>query len=132
MSDLAIGHTCFMPSCERVASSTWPLCGSCTRVLPIKYKDRIARAYAPGMTWESASGGMRKEIAAAYSWVLEAFGNPAEKHDPKRWERLVRWVREKDAARAAARATGEPIKKVPRCPSPECPCQECVVEYGCR
>lgn len=82
------------------------------------------------MTWETATGGMRLAIGAARAWMLEAFGAATRDKEPGRWERLVRWVREKDAARRAARAAGLPIPKTPWCPSPACPCQQCVVEYG--
>lgn len=41
----------------------------------------------------------------AVAWIRATFdGGPRERWDPGKWERLVRMVREKDAARARRRA----------------------------
>lgn len=124
-------HPCFMPSCDRIAAAEWAVCGACWRVLPRSMRASIARSYVVGMTLENRTPGMLIALSAARSWVLEAFGNVTrDKHDPSRWERLKRYVREKDAARIAARAAGVPLRPRPRCPSAACPCTECVDEYG--
>lgn len=127
----ADSHPCFMPRCERMASADWALCGTCWRTLPKTLRDQIARAYVRGMTVETMTPGMFKVIGHARAWIFQAFGDiRPEKYDPGRWDRLKRYVREKDEARAAARAAGRPIPRRPRCPSSACPCAECVAEYG--
>lgn len=118
-----------MPECKRVRPAEFAICTACWKVLPTEHRNAISRAFR-GMSHDRISGGMRLAIAAARAWLLEHFADAGKTPDPTRWERLVRWVREKDEARRAARSSGEPVPWKPRCPSPKCPCQECVVEYG--
>lgn len=102
MSD---AHPCFMPTCERIAHSQWAVCGSCYRVLPVAMRTAISRAFTPAMTRDDMSPGMRRAINESHAWILETFGEPdREKYDPGKWERLKRYVRDRDEARAARRA----------------------------
>lgn len=95
-----MSHNCFMPRCDRPADPAFAVCGACYRVLPEDKRFAITRAFIRDMTVETMTAGMRYVINEASAWMTATFGDePREKHDPGRWERLVRYVREKDEAR---------------------------------
>ncbi len=69
----------------------------CWRALPEDLRYGITRAYVRGT--EEMTAGLGKALAAAHSWMLATFGGQDKPHDPGRWERLVRYVRERDVRR---------------------------------
>lgn len=108
-------HPCLMPSCTRVAHSEWATCGQCYRILPPVHRKAIARAFAIGMTEETATTGLRNALYAARAWVLEAFGAQTKtEYDPGKWERLKSYVRDRDEARARRRASEQATDPPPR------------------
>lgn len=105
-------HECMMPTCARKADRRFAICTACYKMLPEELRMAISRAHIDGMKPDTMTLGMQHAIAAAQAWVLATFGGIEGKHDPGRWDRLVRDVRIRDEARAARRAT-EPAKNTP-------------------
>lgn len=98
-----------MPHCSRKVDDEWPLCRTCWSTLPEDLRYAVTRAYSRGM--EVMTTGLSKAIAAAHAWILETFGGDANKHDPGRWERLVRWVSSRDEERKLERAAAAKTAK---------------------
>lgn len=108
-------HPCFMPLCDRTADMKWAICATCFRTLPEDLRFAINRAFSPSMTPDNASPGLRIAINNAHAWVVATFGGVArEKYDPGKWERLVQYVRDRDAARRARREAAGPPPPPPR------------------
>ncbi len=105
-------HECMWSGCARKVPSDRAMCGEHWRSLPTNIQREIRGAYVPGQTMETWSAAYRLAIARFQSWFVATFGGVVDKHDPGRWERLVNWVRTRDAARAERRAT-EPASSKP-------------------
>lgn len=103
MSD-AKTHRCLIEGCGKRTNVEWAMCRTHYEMLPAELRIAVARAYVPGMTLEEATPGLMRALHDITAWIRSTFGAQNESHDPGRWERLVRWVRERDALRAQRRA----------------------------
>lgn len=97
-------HRCLFRGCAKNIPAEYAMCGQHWGLLPDEHKRRIRGAYSPGQSVATASGAWFLAIAKAEAWITETFGGQAKEPDRGRWERLVRVVRARDEARAAARA----------------------------
>lgn len=82
---------CSWPGCaKKVDAWRWG-CGAHWRILPTSIRDRIERK-------------MPDALHEAQAWIREAFGGEIkERWDPGKWERLVRFVHDRDAVRVRLR-----------------------------
>lgn len=103
-------HECMMPMCSKRADEQWAICGACWRQLPDNLRLAITRAFSPMA--QDVTIGLQRALGEAQAWMVATFGGQAKEHDPGRWERLVNYVRARDASRAARRAT-EPADNTP-------------------
>lgn len=103
-------HECMIDGCARRVEDAWAVCSEHYRLVPKQLANNLSRAYTPGMTLQSASSGLYLALGAANTWLRETFGGSDRKpHDPGRWDRLCRYVRARDEARARLReVTGAP------------------------
>jgi hypothetical protein len=101
---------CFMPRCERARDGRQAICGECYRALPNDLKQALTRAFHPtDMTLETMTGGFRYALNEASAWMLATFGEvQREKYDPGKWERLCRYVRDRDEARRVRNEAAKP------------------------
>ncbi len=98
-------HTCHWPGCKRAVPPKLWGCGEHWAMLPQKIKSRIWAAYVAGQEIsKTPSAAYLQAAAEADRWIRENFAGQVKDHDPGRWARLVRWVKERDASRAARRA----------------------------
>ena len=91
----------FWPGCaKKVDDWRWG-CGEHWHILPAGIRERI----------ESKVTGAELD---AETWIRGTFGaDIKERWDRGKWERLVRWVRDRDAARALRTATTVPQTERP-------------------
>lgn len=119
-------HQCLMPGCEKLVDARWPLCRDHHDLLPDKIRMPLVRAYSPGYTLADAPPGLYRAIAEALAWIQKTFGGKADERDPGAWDRLCRYVRDRDEARAqAAGREYKPIEWRPggSAPAPRSPPQ---------
>ena len=88
--------SCRWPDCTVGTASHHIVCDTHWKALPGFLRARI---YQTG-TFVDEHELLAVDIAA---WVRAEFSGVDDRHDRGRWARLVRWVRERDAARAARR-----------------------------
>lgn len=81
---------CEWPGCDkRISVEHWG-CAEHWRILPLDLQRSIAR--------DEPMARHR-----AQQWILATFGELEDEHDPAMWDRTVRMVRDRDAARAERR-----------------------------
>ena len=90
---MSTNKECSWPGCaKKVDAWRWG-CGPHWRILPIDIRERIDLK-------------MQDALYDAQAWILAAFGGEIkEKWDPGKWERLVRFVRDRDESRKRGRGT---------------------------
>ncbi len=98
--------SCVWPECHDDVPPGRYACGPHWKALPGHLKARLWQLEHVQSTTEL--GVVTHEV---HAWVRAEFQGIAERHDPGRWERLVRGVRERDAARKARRELEQ--KEVP-------------------
>lgn len=94
------GHVCQWPNCGRKVQAGYWGCREHWYTLPQHHQRRIRGTYIAGEQPSNAYANVLYEVLA---WIRNEFGGVDDRHDPGRWERLVRWVRDRDATRAKAR-----------------------------
>jgi len=99
-----VSHTCHWPRCKReVPPKLWG-CREHWAALPAHLRSKIWAAYVEGQ--EITKTPSLEYLAVAeevQAWIMKEFGADVDRHDPGRWERLVRMVRQRDAARQTRR-----------------------------
>lgn len=106
-----MAHRCHWPGCKReVPPKLWG-CGEHWWALPADLRARIWSTYREGQEiTKTPSVDYLYVVAEVDAWIRRTFLGDIKEHDPGRWARLVRFVRDRDAARAARLATeGAPI-----------------------
>lgn len=100
-------HACMWPGCEvAVPAHVWG-CDPHWATLPADLKLEIRRTWSVGYhQLEHAPESFVRAHLRFEAWIRKTFGDEGrhEKYDPGKWERLVAYVRARDAARAARRA----------------------------
>lgn len=98
--------TCLIAGCAQPRGhERWPICGTHVRLIPNALVDELLRTFSPSMTRADASPGFYAALAAAEGWIATEFaGGVRDTWDPGKWERLCRYVRERDERRARLRA----------------------------
>ncbi len=94
-----MGHTCLWPACETDVPPPRMVCRAHWKLLPGHLRARLWEVEQSPMTL--AIQGVAQQIQA---WIAAEFNATPDRHDRGRWERLVRWVRERDEARKLSRA----------------------------
>jgi hypothetical protein len=99
-------HPCMISTCVNRVDRKWPICRSCWTLAPRDLTDELPRTYMRGMTLDTAPPGLRHMLAKIESAVRAFFtaeDGRGPKYGPGTWERLCRFVRSRDEARARAR-----------------------------
>ena len=115
--------TCSWPSCPQNCDGfELPWCIDHWNTLPLMVRDELLRARCENLD----SPGYQAAQDWAYEWIVRAFGvsDARDKYDPGRWERLVAFVRERDAAR------GRPVITTPATPVERKPVQLTLLKGG--
>lgn len=88
---------CIWPGCEVSAPC---VCSAHWKQLPGEIREALGRSFS---LFEQSRGYV-SAVERARSWIRRTFAGREERIDLGRWERLVRFVRDRDEARRARRA----------------------------
>jgi len=102
---------CLWPGCETPASCC---CDVHWKLLPEDIRKDLTRCF----DMFGVSRGHHNSIARAQAWIKSTFeAQPDRGHDPGTWERLKRWVRDRDERRRARAAAVTEPDMDPRAPA---------------
>lgn len=100
-----MSHACHWPGCDRAVPPAMWGCSQHWFMLPARLQARIWATYVAGQ--EITKTPSRAYLTAAQevqAWIAKEFGAQPDRHDHGRWDRLKRYVRERDEKRAIERA----------------------------
>lgn len=103
-------RTCFWPECKEPAPCA---CLEHWSKLPTDIKNDLTRAFDGMRGSETITPGFANAIARARAWVVRTFSGEEERRDPGKWERLRRFVRGRDEARARRREAPADVQPAP-------------------
>jgi hypothetical protein len=92
--------TCVWPICSTPAEPYTfgaPVCGPHWELMPLDLQRQLTAWYGI----DSNGAGYHSTVARLRSWVAATFGGEEDRRDPGKWERLVRFVSERDERRRA-------------------------------
>lgn len=94
-------RTCVINGCEKSIEPHHCVCAEHWKMLPAPLRQDLARAFSTYAEYQSREFSLA--LAAVHAWIIDTFGGQAGKTH-RSWEQLVRYVNDRDAARAARRA----------------------------
>lgn len=99
-----MSESCNWPGCKiKVPSGFWA-CKAHWAALPERLRYQIRVTYV--VDDDEPSRAYAAAVQDVQAWISKEFGATADRHDPGRWERLVRTVRERDERRRKDREAG--------------------------
>lgn len=90
-------RTCVINGCEKSIEPHHCVCAEHWKMLPTPLRQDLARAFNPYAADQDR--GFMFALAAVHAWIIATFGGQGGKTH-RSWEQLVRYVNERDAARA--------------------------------
>lgn len=90
---------CVWPGCSRAIEPHQFLCGEHWKATPFDERRAMRGSWEGGVALEDQPLAFKRAYQVFEQWIRATFTGSPDKHDPGRWERLKRVVRERDEAR---------------------------------
>lgn len=104
---------CAISECKGEVKDGQCLCATHYKFLGGDVKAEILRAFNRYVPRHAQGYGFRVAVVRAEAWIRSVLTGVDDKPARQSWDSVVREVRERDAARAARRAAGEPSRPAP-------------------